>query len=296
MSLIKTISLGDIRADTSAQPRALLLADKVSEYVERMTEGDAFPPMVVFFDGKINWLADGFHRYHAAFGTGLANFPCDVREGGLRDAVLFSCGANAAHGVPRTLEDKRRAVMKLLQDGEWSHWSDREIARHAKVHHEMVGRLRPPPAEKVTGVSASEDRTYTTKHGTVARTNTANIGKRPSAVEPQVAKVGEIVAAKSQSTGNNGMPQPSRDSKPSSEAEVPALGNALRVGFAALDPILDRIAQIGIDVFWRQADERVRKQVEGTAQFLQMLTTSGAMQHQHAAMTNLSNQSERAAS
>jgi hypothetical protein len=26
------------------------------------------------------------------------------------------------------------------QDAEWSHWSDREIAKHAKVHHEMVGR------------------------------------------------------------------------------------------------------------------------------------------------------------
>jgi hypothetical protein len=51
------------------------------------------------------------------------------------------------------------------QDAEWSHWSDREIAKHAKVHHEMVGRLRPRPVEAVTGGNASEARTFTTKHG-----------------------------------------------------------------------------------------------------------------------------------
>jgi hypothetical protein len=45
----------------------------------------------------------------------------------------------------------------------------------------MVGRLRPPPAEKVTGGNASEGRTFTTKHGTVAKMNTAAIGKRARA-------------------------------------------------------------------------------------------------------------------
>ena len=103
--------------------------------------------------------------------------------------------------------------------------------------------------------------------------------------EAQVAKVGEIAAAKSRSNVNYGMA--SRDIQPSGHAEAASLTNGLRVALAGLDPILDRIAQIGIDVFWREADERVREQVEGTAQFLQMLTTTGAMQHQHAATTTL---------
>jgi hypothetical protein len=37
----------------------------------------------------------------------------------------------ATHGVRRTNEDKRRAVMKLLQDAKWSTGSNREIAKHA---------------------------------------------------------------------------------------------------------------------------------------------------------------------
>jgi hypothetical protein len=31
--------------------------------------------------------------------------------------------------------------MKVLQDAEWSHWSDHEIAQYAKVHHEIVGPI-----------------------------------------------------------------------------------------------------------------------------------------------------------
>jgi hypothetical protein len=58
----------------------------------------------------------------------------------LHDAVLFSCGANAAHGVPRTNEDKRRAVLKLVQDAEWAHWSDREIAKGCNVAHPLVAQ------------------------------------------------------------------------------------------------------------------------------------------------------------
>jgi hypothetical protein len=82
---------------------------------------------------------------------------------------------SAAHGVPRTNEDKRRAVMKLLQDAEWSHWSDREIAKHAKVDGKTVARLRDEIAPKVTAEIRSEGRTFTTKHGTVAKMNTAAI-------------------------------------------------------------------------------------------------------------------------
>ncbi|MGH1591797.1 hypothetical protein ACRBEV_29670 [Methylobacterium phyllosphaerae] len=65
-----------------------------------------------------------------------------MRQGGLRDAILHSAGANAAHGLRRTNADKRRAVLMLLQDEEWSGWADREIARRCAVHHELVGRVR----------------------------------------------------------------------------------------------------------------------------------------------------------
>jgi hypothetical protein len=46
-------------------------------------------------------------------------------------------------GWGRTHDDKRRAVLTLLNDPEWSKWSDREIARLCAVSHEFVRKLRP---------------------------------------------------------------------------------------------------------------------------------------------------------
>lgn len=40
----------------------------------------------------------------------------DVREGTRRDGILHAVGANATHGNRRTNEDKRRAIVILLND------------------------------------------------------------------------------------------------------------------------------------------------------------------------------------
>ncbi len=46
-------------------------------------ERDKFPaPVVMFHDGKENWLADGFHRYHGARKADLAELMCDVQAAG----------------------------------------------------------------------------------------------------------------------------------------------------------------------------------------------------------------------
>jgi hypothetical protein len=66
----------------------------------------------------------------------------EVRRGLKRDAVLYSVGANATNGQRRTNEDKRRAVLTLLNDPEWGKWSNSEVARRCAVEHHMVGALR----------------------------------------------------------------------------------------------------------------------------------------------------------
>jgi hypothetical protein len=172
--------LSDIRADNRAQPRAELLTDRIGEYVEDMRRGDKFPPLVVFQDGEgVYWLADGFHRYHAAVGLGLEAIECIVHAGGLRETILHSCGANAAHGLRRTNADKRQAVTRMLKDGEWSHWSDREIARRCSVGHPFVAQLREQLKPVVdTGISSSMDRTFThPKTGEPSIMRTGNIGR-----------------------------------------------------------------------------------------------------------------------
>jgi hypothetical protein len=168
------LALNLIQIDGGTQSRANVNDHVVEEYAEAIKAGATFPPIVVFYDGKKHWLADGFHRFHAYQKAGRENVSADIRQGTRRDAILHSVGANETHGLRRTRDDKRRAVLTLLNDAEWSKWSDREIARQCAVSPDTVGRARKE-VEPVTVQSDSEDRTYTTKHGTTARMKTAGI-------------------------------------------------------------------------------------------------------------------------
>jgi hypothetical protein len=122
------------------------------------------------------WLADGYHRWHAAEIAGLQTITVDVRPGGRREAILHSVGANAEHRWRRTNEDKRRAVQTLLNDPEWSGWSDREIARCCGVAPSSVGALRPRASVQVGQIDP--DRPTTRKverNGTVYQQATGGI-------------------------------------------------------------------------------------------------------------------------
>lgn len=165
------LKLETIRTDGGTQSRAALNPAVVEDYAQIVRDGTDFPPVVVFHDGKKYWLADGFHRLAAYEKAGAVEIEADIRQGTKRDAILFSVGANSDHGLPRTNDDKRRAVMTLLNDGEWSAWSNREIARRAGVSEKFVRSLRPERSDD------DAERTYTTKHGTVAKMDTARIGK-----------------------------------------------------------------------------------------------------------------------
>ncbi len=131
-----------IRTDGETQSRMKINRSVVKEYAGAMREGVSFPPVVVFYDEEDHWLVDGFHRLEAAVLAGETEIDAEVREGSHRDAVLFSAGANSAHGLRRSNKDKRKAVMTLLYDGEWSQWSSREIATCCGVSHKLVNKLR----------------------------------------------------------------------------------------------------------------------------------------------------------
>lgn len=169
-----TLPVGTIRLGDGTQARAGLDERTVAEYAEAFANGTTFPPVTVFSDGESFWLADGFHRVEAARRAGLADIDADVRAGTLRDAVLYACGANGTHGLRRTNADKRRAVETLLADAEWVKWSDRKIAKQCGVAPTFVGTLRS--SLSTVDSEPSPIRTYTTKHGTTATMDTANIG------------------------------------------------------------------------------------------------------------------------
>lgn len=129
--------------DGGTQSRAVINVRVVEDYAEAMRLGEVFDPIIVFFDGLKHWVADGFHRVLAAKKVdGKRTILADVRQGTQRDAILYSLGANAKHGLQRTDDDKRRAVQRMLDDPEWSRWSTSEIARQCKVAPSTVSRMR----------------------------------------------------------------------------------------------------------------------------------------------------------
>ncbi len=174
--MTRLVRLADLRLDGGTQPRTAIDEAVVAEYAQAMAGGAEFPPLVVFFDGADHWLADGFHRQWAARKINFENLPADVRSGTRRDAVLFSVGANNAHGMRRTNADKRRAAETLLKDEEWSQWSNEAIAAACAVHPDYVQRLRRAAAEATTDQTGrSADRKYV-KNGKEASMTVANIG------------------------------------------------------------------------------------------------------------------------
>lgn len=173
------IALAKIRIDGGTQARVELNQETVAEYAEAYRSGATMPPVVLFYDGTTYWLADGFHRYSGAKSAGMLEIYEEITPGSLDDAILYSLGSNAKHGLRRSNADKRRAVETMLGHPVWSTWSSNEIAKRCAVSHTFVDNVRPSLATVASEEPA--ERTYTTKHGTTATMNTASIGKKPAA-------------------------------------------------------------------------------------------------------------------
>lgn len=160
------VQVDAIRTDGGTQSRAAMYGQVIDQYADMMKDGALFPDIVVFFDGKVYWLADGFHRLAARKTAGFKEINCDVRQGTQRDAVLHSVGANATHGLMPTTMDKRKAVETLLKDEDWGKWSDREIARRAGVDGKTVARYRSLLRAEIphlTGRFGGDGKTYQVK-------------------------------------------------------------------------------------------------------------------------------------
>jgi hypothetical protein len=169
----ESLPIAQIRRDGGTQPRAAINHLTITEYAEDMQAGDRFPAVLVFYDGTDYWLADGFHRVLAAESLGMAEIAVEIRQGTRRDAILYSVGANAKHGLRRSNTDKRRVVTTLLEDKEWSKYSNNQIAKLCCVSLDLVNRLR----RSLNDSLSERERIYTTKHGTVSTMDTANIGR-----------------------------------------------------------------------------------------------------------------------
>jgi hypothetical protein len=269
------LALDEIRRDGGTQPRVKMDLAHIKRLEEQIEEGQQLEPVVVFHDGESYWLADGFHRWQAHSNQEQEAIACTVETGSRRDAILYSVGANADHkpALPRSRQDKRRAVLTLLQDPVWGQWSDREIARQCQVHHNTVGKIRASltgylssdnssqsltgylssnnSLQSLTGELSSEERTYKTKHGTIAKMNTANIGGTQKALstqdgeqsESEYVPTPEVEAAEPQPT------QPQTIEVNTDEICLAFLSNLEYMSVSQLETVVEAIAKYQPDLF-----------------------------------------------
>jgi uncharacterized ParB-like nuclease family protein len=174
------LAIARIRTDGGTQTRACIRPEVVEEYAALNGE---MPPVIVFYDENgVYWLADGFHRLEGRKKQGKSDIECDIREGSLRQAVLYSFTANHKHGLRLSSEDKRYAVAKALNDAEWSKMSDRWIADLAGCSHTLVSEMRSQLAESASSKenSPSKPKKRKGKDGVVRKVKP----KKPKAEKP----------------------------------------------------------------------------------------------------------------
>ncbi|HTI79469.1 MAG TPA: ParB N-terminal domain-containing protein [Acetobacteraceae bacterium] len=145
------LDLNALTLDVELQPRAAIDRSVLENYVQLLVDGVRFPPVVVFREDNVLWLADGFHRWHAHKVIDADTINATIHDGTRRDALLYSLSANAKHGLQRGATDYTRAyeiacrnglvdpadseaVAALLQcSGSWAEKLTAEVRRAAKV-------------------------------------------------------------------------------------------------------------------------------------------------------------------
>lgn len=138
---MKHVPISKIKMDDTIQIRAVIDAEKVDEYAERMQAKDEFPAVDLFESKEGYYIGDGWHRILAAEQADIITIKAEVHKGGRSEALKFALSANARHGLPRSNADKRRAVEVALK--EYPDLTDRAIAEICAVGHVMVNRMRP---------------------------------------------------------------------------------------------------------------------------------------------------------
>jgi len=140
--MTERIKLEKIRLDGNTQPRKEIDEQLVQHYTEKLLDGKVFTPIDLWFDGKVYWPSDGFHRYHAHKRAGYKDIEAEVKTGTKRDAFIACLPANSKHGKQRTPEEARYSVRMALEDIELGSKTDAQIALACDVSPMTVGRVR----------------------------------------------------------------------------------------------------------------------------------------------------------
>lgn len=153
--------------------------DIVDQYATNYREKRPMPPVVVFWDGKTYFLADGSHRCHAIAQIGRKAIEAEVRNGNYEEALQYALQANCAHGLQRSNADKRKCIAEALK--QWPTYSNASLAKACDVDDHTVADVRKE-LEATKEVAPTPKRTSSSGRS-VASEPVARIPARKSEVE-----------------------------------------------------------------------------------------------------------------
>lgn len=117
----------------------------VAEYAGLMEQGIVFPPLVIAEVGKTKKrvLVGGFHRLAAATKAKVKELPVVIAScKAAIDADVLAFTDNVAHGLGYTADEKRKAILELLQTPSFAKVSSAAAAKRLGVSDMSIKRYR----------------------------------------------------------------------------------------------------------------------------------------------------------
>ncbi len=142
---IQELDLSLIVFDEELQVRLETDQETVQDYYEAMAteeEMKKFPPPTVYFDGCRYWLADGHHRYWAAFRRHYKKMIVKVIDGSHDDALLAAVKLNAQNGLRFHDGDWEKIIPLISSKDQWKDWTNRRLAEELGCGETTIRRYR----------------------------------------------------------------------------------------------------------------------------------------------------------
>lgn len=199
--------------DEGTQVRSAIDENIVIEYVEALSNGAQFPPVVVFRADGNNVLSDGFHRIIAYRKAGRAEIEADVYHGTRDDALWFALGANRAHGQRLSRADKQHAIELAYRA--WPDLSQHRIAAQVGCTHQYVGKVRAQLAtscqlpERVVGIDGRRRAATRPASPSTASSRSSTPSSTPVSDEPDTRSPSSVRSGDAQATGPSSTPSTS---------------------------------------------------------------------------------------
>ncbi|MBR7827734.1 ParB-like nuclease domain-containing protein, partial [Actinospica sp. MGRD01-02] len=131
------------RLDLSGSPRLSSGIDKQHVCALAQLDPPTLPPVLVH--QRTLRVIDGIHRVHAAILRGDATIAAELIDCDEAEIFIRAVQANATHGLPLSLDDRRAAASRILETH--PQWSDRMIAKIAGLSPNTVGAIRRRQAD-----------------------------------------------------------------------------------------------------------------------------------------------------